>query len=82
LGETLRQWCFPRLSQASQQCQHYLKALGLSQHPEIRLIPVPAFENSSWRLELRFSSRSQLLRHLHQVETILDQPEFEALLHL
>lgn len=82
LGETLRHWCFPRLSQARQQCQHYLKTLRLFQHPEMRLIPAPAFEDSSWRLELRFHDRSQLTRQLQQVQDLLDQPEFEALLQL
>jgi ParB family transcriptional regulator, chromosome partitioning protein len=82
LWETLRHWCFPRASQAQQQFQHYLKALGLAQHPEMRLIPAPAFEDSSLKLELRFHDKSQLARHLQQVQEMLDQPEFEALLKL
>lgn len=82
LGETLRHWCFPRATQAQRQFQHSLKALGLSQHPEIRLIPSLAFEDSSLKLELRFRDRAQLARHLQQVQEMLDQPAFEALLQL
>jgi ParB family transcriptional regulator, chromosome partitioning protein len=78
----LRTWCFPRSSQIQQQFQHYLKALKLYQHPEMRLIPPPAFEDASYRLELRFQDRNQLARQLQQVQHILDQPEFEALLDL
>ena len=82
LWEKLREWCFPRSSQAQQQFQKNLKALRLSQHPEMRLIPPPAFEDSSYRLELRFQDRSQLARQLQQLQHIMDQPEFDALLHL
>lgn len=82
LWETLRHWCSPRASQAQQQFQHHLKALKLYQHPEMRLIPPPAFEDSSYRLELRFHDTSQLARHLQQVQEMLDQPDFEALLRL
>ncbi len=82
LWETLRGWCFPRASRAQAQFQHHLKALRLYQHPEMRLIPPPAFEDSSFRLELRFHDRSQLARQLQQLQEMLAQPDFEALLHL
>jgi ParB family transcriptional regulator, chromosome partitioning protein len=82
LWETLRQWCSPRASQAMEQFQHHLKALKLYQHPQMRLVPPPAFEDSSFRLELRFQDRSQLARQLEQVRQMLDQPDFEALLDL
>jgi ParB family chromosome partitioning protein len=82
LWETLRQWCFPRASQTQQQFQNYLKVLRLYQHPEMRLTPAPAFEDSSWRLELRFHDKSQLARQLQQLQKMLDQPELEDLLHL
>ncbi len=82
LWEKLREWCFPRSSQAQQQFLHYLKALKIYQHPEMRLIPPPAFEDSSYRLELRFQDRSQLARQLQQLQQMVDQPEFDALLHL
>jgi ParB/Sulfiredoxin domain len=82
IWEKLREWCFPRSSQSQQQFQKYLKALKLTQHPEIRLLPPPAFEDSSYRLELRFQDRSQLARQLEQLQHLMDQPEFDALLHL
>lgn len=82
LWETLRQWCYPRASAAKEQFIHHLKALKLYQHPEMRLIPPPAFEDSSLRLELRFQDTASLARQLQQVQELLSQPDFEALLHL
>ena len=82
LWETLRQWCFPRASQAKEQFLRHLKALKLYQHPQMRLVPPPAFEDSSYLLELRFQDRSQLARQLQQLQEMLDQPDFEALLDL
>jgi hypothetical protein len=82
LWERLRGWCFPHSSRAQQQFQQYLKALKLYQHAEMRLMPPPAFEDSTFRLELRFQDKSQLARQLQQLQEILDQPEFAALLDL
>jgi hypothetical protein len=82
LWDTLRGWCFPRASQARQQFQHHLKALKLQTHPQMRLVPPPAFEDSSFRFELRFQDKSQLARQLEQLQDILDQPDFEAILNL
>jgi hypothetical protein len=82
LFETLRQWAFPRAGQVQQQCQHYLKALKLYQHPDLRLSPPPTFEDDFWRLELRFHDKSHLARQLQQLQEMLDQPELEKLLHL
>jgi ParB family chromosome partitioning protein len=82
LREKLRQWCFPRISQAQKKFQHYLKALKLHQHPDMRLTAAPAFEESVYRLELRFQDKARLARQLEQVRHLLDQPEFEALLQL
>lgn len=82
LGEKLRDWCYPRSSRRQQQFQQYLKALKLYQHPDLRLIPPPAFEESSFRLELRFQDREQLARQLQQVQQMLEQLELEALLQL
>lgn len=82
LFEMLRQWAFPRTVQAQQQCQHYLKVLKLYQQPDMRLSPPPAFEDTFWRLELRFHDKSHLARQLQQLQEMLDQPELEKLLHL
>jgi ParB family transcriptional regulator, chromosome partitioning protein len=82
LWETLRRWCYPRASEAKEQFQHHLKALKLYQHPTIRLEPPPAFEDASFRLELRFQDRSQLARQLQQLQEVLEQQDFEALLDL
>ncbi len=82
LWETLRQWCFPRISRAQQQFHRHLKALRLYQHPEMRLIPPPAFEDSSFRLELRFQDKTHLARQLLQLQEMMQQPDFEAIMHL
>jgi len=82
LLETLRQWSFPRISRAQEQFQHHLQALGLYRHPDMRLIPPPAFEDAAFRLELRFQDSSQLARQIQQVHTMMGQPEFEALWNL
>ncbi len=82
LWETLRGWCSPRATRARQEFQAHLKALKLLQHPQLRLIPPPAFEDSSFRLEIRFQDRTQLAAQLEQLQDILEQPDFEALLRL
>ncbi|MGQ9920613.1 MAG: ParB/RepB/Spo0J family partition protein [Desulfobacca sp.] len=82
LWETLRRWCFPRLSQARQAAQENLKALGLWQHPLIRLQSSPAFEDATWRLELRFTDPIQLADQLRQIQNLLDRPELAALCRL
>lgn len=82
LWETLRQWCFPRLTQARQVVQTNLQALGLWQHPQIRLQPAAALEDSAWRLELRFQDPTQLGRQLTQLQKLLDRPELAALCQL
>ncbi len=82
LWETLRRWLFPRLSQARQTAQDHLKALGVWQHPHIRLQPSPAFEDASWRLELRFETPDQLARQARQLQDLADRPELAALCQL
>lgn len=82
LWETLRRWCFPRFSQARQAVQENLKALGLWQHPHIRLQSSPAFEDAVWRLELRFTDPEQLARQVRQLQDLLDRPELAALCRL
>jgi ParB-like chromosome segregation protein Spo0J len=82
LRERLREWCFPRISQAQERFQHILKALKLYQHPDMRLTVAPAFEETVYRLELRFQDKARLASQLEQVRRLLDQPEFEDLLEL
>ncbi len=82
LWETLRRWCFPRLSQTRQFVQENLKALGLWQHPHMRVQPSPAFEDAAWRLELRFTNPEQLARQVRQLQDLLDRPELAALCRL
>jgi ParB-like chromosome segregation protein Spo0J len=82
LRDQLRGWCFPRLSQAQERFQHILKNLKMYQHPDLRLTAAPAFEETVYRLELRFQDKAGLARHLEQVRRLLDRPEFEALLEL
>ncbi len=82
LWEILRHWCFPRASAAQHQVEIHLRALGLWQHPEIRLIPPPAFEDAPFRLELKFRDRVQLRQHLKQTLELLEKPDLAALLNL
>ncbi|WP_449244130.1 ParB/RepB/Spo0J family partition protein [Desulfobacca acetoxidans] len=77
-----RQWCFPRASRAQQQFDDHLKALGLYHHPEVRLIPPPAFESSSFRLEVRFQNQAQLRRLLHHLQELSQWQELKAILSL
>ena len=48
----------------------------------MRLTAAPAFEETVYRLELRFQDKARLAGQLQQVRHMLDQPEFEALLQL
>ncbi len=79
LFAALRRRCFPRLSSARQAAQENLQALGLSQYPHIRLQPAPAFEDPTWRLEVRFQSPADLARHLQYLQTLLNRPELANL---
>mgnify|MGYP005841546195 CR=1 FL=1 len=80
--ETLRRWCFPRASQARQTLQEHLQALGLWQHPSIRVQPSPGFEDSTLRLELRCQDPQQLARQLQYLQDLLPRPELAALCRL
>jgi ParB-like chromosome segregation protein Spo0J len=82
LREKLREWCLPSISQAQERFQHILKALKLYQHPDMRLSAAPAFEETVYRLELRFQDKARLAGQLEQVRRLLDEPEFEALFKL
>lgn len=82
LLELLRRWRFPRASQTQEQFQGHLQTLGLWQHPDIHLTPSPAFEESLFRLELRFRNTPELARRLQQIEELLKHPDWDALMRL
>jgi ParB family chromosome partitioning protein len=79
---TLRRWCYPRLSEVQARLQENLQALGLWQHPTLRLHHSPAFEAPDWRLEVRFQDRQQLRQQLHRLQDLLDHPAWTDLLDL
>jgi hypothetical protein len=82
LREQLRQWCFPRLSSTQEQFEGHLKALGLYQQPDLRLIPSPDFEDSTFRLDLQFQRPDQLAKRLRQLLELTTHPEFQNLTDL
>ncbi len=82
LWDTLRRWCWPRLSRARDAAQANLQALGLQDHPHLRLQPSPAFEDPTWRLEVRFRDPQHLADLLRQLQELVDRPELAALCRL
>lgn len=82
LREQLRQWCFPRATAARQAFDRYLETLGLSSQPDLRLLPPPAFEGDTFRLELQFEHPKQLAERLRWLLELTDRDEFQALTRL
>jgi hypothetical protein len=77
LRELLAGWRFPRLQAKKNQFHLQLRKVALPGHTHI--VPPPAFEGDSWRLQTQFSSIEELRSRLQQVLGLADGPELSEL---